>query len=118
MWLCALASLAAFLLVYMNTLGELAAYLLWMFGVMGVMGYTEGKRYASRDFWKGYLVVLLYTILALCVTKLGVFGPEVERFGNFARALVIAFNIPLVWAVYSYAFQSPGIWSVMDRVET
>jgi len=80
--------------------------------LIGLFGFAFSIPIGKPYFW-GYffyliLVETLFYSLALPVSGVARFG-EVTQFGGF-YAFEIAYVIPLIWALYLYAFKRKKLW--------
>jgi hypothetical protein len=87
---------------------DLANSIVNAFGLVGLWGYIRQVAVGHRLFWAGYFAVSV--LLSAIATALNV--------ADAAPAVVLAFALtfvlPLYYALWQYAFRSPGAWRVAD----
>lgn len=84
-------------------------------GLVGLYGFIRSKKIGLCNLWRSYFVIF---IIVACISSVSaVFNSGTEA--AFQRAGVfigMVLNLPLLIALWEYAFRSPHLWSTtMDH---
>lgn len=87
---------------------DFAAGVINAIGLIGVWGYLRQVAVGYRVLWVGYFALsVVASLLAL-----GLNAADSVPAGALLLALV--FVLPLYYALWQYAFRSPGVWQASD----